>query len=824
MVPPTNVSTAEAQTLELTLSGDGAGSKAVVAPCYHCGTPGPAALFAHEGHPFCCAGCRTVYQILHENGLEQFYRLEQTPGARVGQAPAADRFASLDHPDVRTRLADFADGRTTRITFHVPAIHCAACVWLLENLYRLQPGIGRSTVNFPRREVAISFADEHIKPSQVAGLLASLGYEPVLRLNDLDKPARDPALRRAHLQIGVAGFAFGNIMMLSFPSYLGLNPVTEAALQRMFGWLSLAIAAPVLIYSAADYWKAAWRSIRQKIITIEFPIAIGLAALFGQSLFDILTHRGEGYLDSFAGLVFLLLCGKLFQRKTFNAMAFDRDYRSYFPLSVTKLGTTGEEVLPATALQVGDAMIVRNQELIPADCVLESGSAMIDYSFVTGEAEPVPRARGEQLYAGGRQVGSPITLRVTKPVSQSYLTSLWNNEAFRKPGEDDLDSLTNRAGRWFVVGVVILAAAVALFWSWRDPSMVLRTFTAILLVACPCALALSAPFALGTAMRVLGRRGFYLKNTAAVERLARITTTVFDKTGTLTLARARCAGYDGAPLGAAEQSAVAALAAHSTHPHSRCVAETLGPSGSPLSEYREVPGQGIEARADGRLIRLGHAGWTGAQSVADDGVARVFVAVDGQPRGCFRIAHEYRPSFRSVVTAVAGHGAVAMLSGDRPRDAATLRAAFGERADLRFEQQPADKLEYVRALQARGQRVMMLGDGLNDAGALRQSDVGVAVTEDITSFSPACDAILDARAFDDLPRIRRFAGTAMNVLRLTFAVSLAYNAAGLAFAASGRLSPMVSAILMPLSSFSVMAVAMGATRLAAWRAGLGARS
>ena len=818
------VSTADAQSLDLALPHAGAGSKPLVAPCYHCGTPGPAELFAHEGHPFCCAGCRTVYQILHENGLSQFYRLEQTPGARVGEAPAADRFASLDHPDVRARLADFADGRSTRMTFHVPAIHCAACVWLLENLYRLQPGIGRSTVNFPRREVAIAFTDAQIKPSQVAGLLASLGYEPVLRLNDLDKPVRDPALRRAHLQIGVAGFAFGNIMMLSFPSYLGLNPVTEAALQRMFGWLSLAIAAPVLVYSAADYWKAAWRSIRQKIITIEFPIAIGLAALFGQSLFDILTHRGEGYLDSFAGLVFLLLCGKAFQRKTFNAMAFDRDYRSYFPLSVTRQGAAGEEVVPATALQVGDLIIIRNQELIPADSLLTAGTAMIDYSFVTGESEPVPRAAGEQLYAGGRQVGGPLTLRVTKPVSQSYLTSLWNNEAFRKPGEDDLNSLTNQAGRWFVVGVVFLAAAVALFWAGRDPSMILRTFTAILLVACPCALALSAPFALGTAMRVLGRRGFYLKNTAAVERLARITTTVFDKTGTLTLARARCIGYDGAPLGAADQAAVAALAAHSTHPHSRCVAEALGPAASPLTAYREVPGQGIEAHAEGRLIRLGHAGWAGAPPAEDDGVARVFVAVDGQPRGCFRIAHEYRPAFREVVASVARRGKVSMLSGDRPRDAAKLREAFGPAADLRFEQQPADKLAYVREQQAGGQRVMMLGDGLNDAGALRQSDVGIAVTEDITSFSPACDAILDARSFDDLPRILGFARTAMQVLRLTFAVSLAYNAAGLFFAASGRLSPMVSAILMPLSSFSVMAVAMGATRLAAWRAGLGAKA
>ena len=816
------MSTADAQRAAFALPQLAWSDDDAQAACFHCGTPGPARRFAHDGHPFCCGGCRTVYQILHENGLDQFYTLDAAPGARVGEAAPADRFASLDHPEVRSRLADFADARQTRMTFHTPAMHCAACVWLLENLFRLRAGIGRSTVNFPRREVSITF-DASIRPSEVAALLASLGYEPVLRLNDLDKPARDPAVRRSYLQVGVAAFSASWIMMMSFPSYVGLNPVTEAGLQRMFGWVSVLLAAPVLIYSAADYWKAAWRTVRTKVITIEFPIAVGLAALFGQSLFDIALHRGEGYLDSFSGLVFLLLCGKLFQKKTFSAMAFDRDYRSYFPLSVTRRGAGGEEILPATALQVGDNIVVRNQELVPADSVLVDGPAMIDYSFVTGESEPVPRAAGEQLYAGGRQVGSPITLRVTKAVSQSYLTSLWNNEAFRKPGEEDLDGLTNRAGRWFVIAVVLLASAVALFWSWRDPSMVLRTFTAILLVACPCALAISAPFALGTAMRVLGRRGFYLKNTSVVERLARITATVFDKTGTLTLARARVGGFDGPPLSPSEREALSALAAHSTHPHSRSVAEALGPAAGGIERYREEPGQGIEGYTQGRLIRLGSAPWVGAEPAADDGVARVYAAVDGRPLGSFRIAHEYRPAFGAVVGEFGARGDVAMLSGDRPRDEATLRAAFGAKADLRFGQQPAEKLEFVRALQAAGRRVMMLGDGLNDAGALRQSDVGIAVTEDITSFSPACDAILDARAFQDLPRILRFAGTSVKILHLTFGVSLAYNAIGLALAASGRLSPVASAILMPISSFSVMAVAIGATRLAARHAGLGAR-
>src|SRR5581483_4737982 len=271
------------------------------------------------------------------------------------------------------------------------------CVWLLENLFQLHPAIGESRVNFPRRQLAISFITGKIQLSELVALLASLGYAPSLTLGELERPPADPARRHQWLQIGIAGFAFGNIMLFSLPRYLGLDSLSGPFFRSLFGYLSLALAAPVVIYSAADYWKSARRSVRQRRLTMEVPIALGLAALYAQSAFEILGGRGEGYLDSLAGLVFFLLCGRVFQQKTHDRLAFDRDYKSFFPLSVTRIipgGSEGngslpaspaEEHVPLSQLQVGDVILIRSGELIPADARLLRGPAIVDYSFVTGE-------------------------------------------------------------------------------------------------------------------------------------------------------------------------------------------------------------------------------------------------------------------------------------------------------------------------------------------------------------------------------------------------------------------------------------------------------
>ena len=772
---------------------------------------------------FCCAGCLTVFELLTENGLTDFYQLSAGEDMALNRPTAGRDFGFLDDAETRRRFVDFADERTTRVTFHLEAIHCVACVWLLENLPRLRGAIQEARVNFSRRDLAVRFDPRELKLSELAELLSSLGYEPELNLGRLDRRQTSPAQRRLYLQLGVAGFAFGNIMLFSFARYLGLE---AGVLGGLVGWLSLALAVPVVVYSAADYWRSAWRGLWQRRLVIEVPVVLGLSALFARSVWEVFSGAGEGYFDSVAGFIFFLLIGRIFQQKTYDRLSFERDYRSFFPLAVCRMNGVREERVPLSAIEVGDRLAIRHGELIPADAVLASGSALIDYSFVTGEAEPVAKAAGDLVYAGGRQCGGAIEVATVKPVSQSYLASLWNAEAFgdahRERRESDFDSLTNRFSPWFTAAVIAIALVSALAWVAVDAGRAVTAFTSVLIVACPCALALAAPFALGTAQRVLGARSIYLKRPAILEKLARVDTVVFDKTGTLTTAAGECV-FAGAELNDSERTLLGAALRNSTHPNARRVAEWCGEAtvSAATESFQETPGRGVVARVNGMAVLAGSAAWLRENGVAVSGYETtrsvVHVAFTGQWRGAFELRSEVRPAIRELAGALRGTRRLALLSGDNEREAARFGAIFGVGTELRFNQSPGDKLDFIRSLQDAGHTVMMVGDGLNDAGALRQADVGIAVVEDTARFSPASDVILEGTRVGELARLLDFSRRSVNVVRACLAVSLGYNAAGLWFAANGTLSPVVCAVLMPLSSITVVALASGLSMLAGAR-------
>ena len=795
--------------------------------CYHCGLDCPDRSYASGDKIFCCNGCLTVYELLEGSGLTRFYDLERTPGVQPSRSFVSDAFNYLDQDEVRKQVLDFSDGHFARVTFRIPAIHCIACVWLLENLFKLRPGIGRSQVNFPRREVSISFEEDRLPLSALTAFLAQIGYEPELRLDRIETPRPDPGRRSLALKTGVAGFAFANIMLMSLPGYFGLDSASGPAFRTFFGLMSLALALPVLVYSASDYLRAAGRYVRDRVLTIDFPIALGIAALFAQSAYDILSGAGEGYLDSFAGLVFFLLCGRWFQQKTYDAISFERDYRSYFPLSVVRKRGEEETTIPISQLAIGDRLVLRNGELIPADARLVAGEAMIDYSFVTGESDPVEKVAGDYLYAGGRQAGGLIEVETLKHVSQSYLTSLWNDAAFTKGGGVGLASLTDRVGRAFTGIVLAIASGAVLYWLFRDPAVAVRAFSSVLIVACPCALALSAPFTLGTVLRLAGRNGIFIKNGSVVERLASVRHIIFDKTGTLTQATHREVTYAGPPLTETDRRRVYSLARHSTHPHSLRISEHLAGSGYParVSPFYETPGKGLEGRCEGADLHLGSRGWLEEQGIALPGEAgsrnarSVHLAVDGIYRGCFTVSHRYRAAAEPVIGSLARRYTMSLLSGDHEGEREAMVRLFGEGAHLRFNQTPIDKLAYVRARQERGEQVLMIGDGLNDAGALKQSDVGIAVAENVTAFAPAADAILDAGSFEKLGGLMGYARSARGIVWASFVLSFLYNVLGVGFAASGQLSPLVSAVLMPASSISIVTFATAAATAAGRRHG-----
>lgn len=781
--------------------------------CFHCGQPCEEIHWLND-KPFCCKGCETVYEILDSNNLCEYYSLDQKPGTKTGLTNQENTYSYLDDPEIRKKLVSFESESYASVTFFVPSIHCVSCIWLLENLTRLNDAIIHSTVNFSKKTVSIDYNPKKIGIGSVANLIASIGYAPQITLDQhtAQKPKRDRSLV---FKLAIAGFAFGNVMLFSFPEYLGIDQA-DHSLMRIFSFLNLALSIPVLLYSGNDYLKAAFNSFKQKQINIDVPIAAGLLALFFRSSYDIISATGPGYLDSFTGLVFFLLIGRWFQSKTYESMAFDRDFTAYFPLAVNRFVNGEWKPVVIYQLEKGDTIRIRNMELIPADSILVEGTAYIDYSFVTGEAKPVKAMASDKVFAGGRLIGAPVTLRVVKPTSQSHLTSLWNNNAFKKVEENKYQKIIDRAARKFTWIVLGIALATGIYWYVTAPASMWLVFTSVLMVACPCALALAAPFTLGSVLRELGKRKLYLKNADVVERLGTIDAIVFDKTGTVTHGQDPEIEMIG-ELDETELGKVKLLTGFSTHPLSKLVHEFIFKSAKgPADSFKELPGKGIEAHVHGQTFRIGSAAFTGFHEKLDPSASYVFVSVDDEVKAYFMIRTLVRENIGAMIKRL-GTKCKALLSGDHETGKHPMLHIFSKSTALLFNQSPHDKLDYIRTLQAKGSHVMMVGDGLNDAGALKQADVGIAVTDDTSVFTPACDGILQGSEITKLDKMLELAKTSNTIMKIAFGISFFYNAIALSFAVSGHLTPLVAAILMPISSISVVSFSTLAVKIVATR-------
>ncbi|MCG3167129.1 MAG: Copper-exporting P-type ATPase [Bacteroidia bacterium] len=790
-----------------------------VLKCTHCGENcAEEAILANE-KSFCCEGCKLVYEILDENNLCTYYSLNSSPGISQ-KNQSKGRYGYLRDSTLSKKLISFSDGQKTTVNFRVPQVHCSSCIWLLEKMPKLNKGIISSRVNFLKKEVSVLFSEKEIHLADVAELLANIGYPPEINLADEQTKVQKKDYSRWY-KIGVAGFCFGNIMLLSFPEYLTGKSVLEPSFKLLFGYLNILLSLPVFFYSASEFFKSAFYSLRQKFINIDVPIALGIAVMFVRSVVEIVLQTGPGYMDSMAALVFLMLVGRWFQNQTYHTLSFERDYKSYFPVAVTLLKKEEEQSIPLSKLKVGDRILVRNNEIVPADSLLVSGDAAIDYSFVTGESEPVKIVKGSTVFAGGKQCGSAIKVEVIKNVSQSYLTELWNNEIFSAKEKDKHEPLINTISKYFTIAIILIAIGSALWWLPSNPHKALDAFTAVLIIACPCALALSSPFTLGHIVRVFGRNGFYLKNAAVVERIAQITDLVFDKTGTITVAGGSQIVYEGANLNNEELLVLKSLFSQSSHPLSTAISQRIDVNGrTEIDSFSELPGKGIKGRAGEMEIKAGAADFAGTVDNGNVKSSRVYININGKYKGVFSLTIQYREGLKEMLSTLSGVYKLALVSGDNASEENTLRGVFPSGSVLRFNYSPQDKLDFIKQLQSNKRKVLMVGDGLNDAGALKQSDTGISVSNNLNNFSPACDAILEGSNFHKLPVLISFAKKSSVIIGISLVISLLYNAVGLSFAVQGLLSPVFAAVLMPLSSITVVAFVTMSVRVMAGKSGL----
>ncbi len=772
--------------------------------CFHCGNEIiKKDEIVFDEKKFCCNGCKTVYEIFSQNDLTCYYDFQAAPGATPQDIQG--KYDFLDNEEIVTKLLEFQERTTHIVSLYIPHIHCSSCIWILENLQKLQPGINASQVNFGEKKVRITFNPEQTSLKDIVYLLSSIGYEPYISLENFDE-GKKKIDRTLIYKIGVAFFCFGNIMLLSFPEYFEVEEYWIDQYRGFFRWLIFGLSLPTFIYSASGYYVSAWKSMKSGLLNIDIPIALGIVVMFLRSTVDIVFDYGQGFFDSMAGLIFFMLLGKLFQKKTYDFLSFERDYKSYFPIAITKVLPNGdEESVQVYDIQKGDRLLIRNQELIPVDGILISEKASIDYSFVTGEAVPIEKKSGDKVFAGGKQMGKVIEMEVLFSVSQSYLTQLWSNDVFQKRVEQQHKTITDKISRYFTPALLALAIVSFTYWIFIDVQTAFNVFTAILIVACPCALALTAPFTLGNVLRILGKRKLYLKNALVVEQLAKVDTIVFDKTGTITTNKKTAITYEGTELNASELRLLKNVLRGSNHPLSRRLYDFIpNQERVEITSFEEIIGKGIFAEIEGNTIKLGSSQFLKTMTENTHKKTKVHFEINGVYKGSYVFNNQYRKGLEELFADLAKHYNLVVLSGDNDGEKRILEKMLPSKTTLVFNQKPEQKLQYIEQLQKEGKNVMMVGDGLNDAGALAQSNLGLSISENVNVFSPACDGILDATQFDKIAFFMQYSKNAMKTIYMSFGLSLLYNVVGLSYAVTGALDPIVAAIIMPLSTITIV--------------------
>jgi Cu+-exporting ATPase len=770
--------------------------------CDHCGEACDSKLVRHNDKNFCCDGCKSVYDLINNSELCEYYQLEQKPGFCPPHEDFNEKWAWLNTESLKDQLVTFSNSSFSIVVFNVPNIHCYSCIYLLENLHKIHKSVISSEVDFNQKEVTIRFKHDALQLSELAAMLNSIGYPPLVtqKSTEHNKVQKKKTQYSTLLKIGVAGFCMGNIMLFSFPEYLDSLNQLDDSYKAMFGYLNFIFALPVLLYSAKDYFISSVNNLLLGRITMEFPIALGITSVTLISIHQIFTHTGAGYFDSMTMFVFMLLVAKFFQDKTTKQLSFNNGLNDYFPLAVNRVTKNGTEYVEINKLEQGNIIEVKNKELIPADAINLEQTA-VDYSFITGESEPILAEPNTKIYAGAKNAGKKTRFQVLSKPSESYLRKIWDAPMHQKSNRIDFSKWSDKMASIFSISVLVIAAITSVFWAIQDASLLFKAVSSVLIVACPCVLALTVPFTFGALERVFAIHGLYLKSADSLETLAKIDVVVFDKTGTLTENESEL-HWQGKPVSLANKQLILSLAENSSHPVCKSIIKSwnLGSDSKyTVNQINEEIGAGIEGTIDGHRVAIGKAEFVANKP----NISGTVVTVDGELLGNFSSFQKLRNGAKEAVESLQNRFKVYLLSGDEEKNATAVKSLLPKESQL-YSQNPENKMDFIAQQQKEGKKVLMIGDGLNDGPALQQADFAITIAEKETSFTPSADAIMLSKSMGKLPQFSKLATYSKRLIFGSFIFSGVYNAVGIGFAVSGLLQPWVAAILMPISSLTVI--------------------
>lgn len=787
--------------------------------CDHCGLPVPLGLF-QEGQPrqFCCQGCRVVFETIQESGLGRFYDLARDAPDRIPGRTTGRAYDEFDDPAFQGLYQVQASAELARLDLYLEGVHCAACVWLVERLPRVLAGVVDARLDLRRSVARVTFDPAQVALSRVARTLDAFGYPcHPYRAERLHEHRRQEE-RKYLIRIGVAGALAGNVMLIAFALYGGMLSGISDEHRMLLRGFSLLLTLVAIAWPGATFFRGAVSALRARTVHMDLPVALALSVGTVWGALNTLRGTGEVYFESLSAVVFLLLIGRWVQIRQQRSASDAVELLSSLTPGRARVveGAVVREV-PVEALRAGQTVEIRAGDSVPADGVIREGKSHFDLSLLTGESEPRQLLPGDRAHAGTTSLDGRIELEVQSTGEETRvgrLMALVEECSRRQP---PIVLLADRLARLFVRVVLLLAAATALLWLWLDPSRAVEHAVALLIVTCPCALGLATPLAVVAGVGKAAARGILVKGGTTLERLSRSGLVILDKTGTVTRGETRLLSWQGDD---SLRGAVAALESQVSHPIARaCVTAFEGERIALPVEGVRYAGAGVEGTVDGRFLRVGSVAWvTGrgdrpadwavreARRLSAAALTPIYVAADGEVRAVAGFGDPIQEDARFAIDRLRRMGwTIRLLSGDHQDVVAAVGERIGIDADLlEGGASPERKLEVVEQESLRHPVVVMVGDGVNDAAALSAAHVGVAVHGGAEASLAAADVYLSRPGLTPVVELLAGARRTVGVIRRNLAVSLLYNLVSGSLAIAGLIHPLTAAILMPLSSLTVV--------------------